>query len=133
MIDQIKAWFYKRKILDVQQFAHQHRKYMVIICDPKDDTIFVSFQDKQVCGRVASMDGVDHKVIKNVLKHSVFEREIDRFLGAIIDVLKCPLEHGDKFFQVIDAALWNITKALKLKKQGKYEKADVQKAEIISQ
>lgn len=116
MIQKIKAWFYKRKMLDIQQFAHSHRNYLVIICDPKDDTMFMSFRNKQISAKIKSADGINHKVVKNVLKHSTFEREIDRLLGGIIDALKTPLDIGNHFYSFIDGALFNISKALKKNK-----------------
>jgi len=117
MLEKLKALFFKRKMLDIQQFCHQHRRYLVIVCDPKDDTMFVSYRDKQVGGRIKSADGHNHRVVKNVLNHSVFEREIDRLIGAIIDTVKVPLDKGSDFFKFLDGALFNISKELKKAKE----------------
>lgn len=117
MIAKIKAWFYKRKMLDIQQFTHAHRRYLVMVFDPKDDTMFMAFRDKQISGKISSADGVNHKVVRNVLKHSTFEREIDRLLGGIIDTLKCPLKEGNTFYSFIDGGLFNIVKSLFEKKR----------------
>lgn len=114
-INWIKLFFYNRKMLTVQQFAHKHRSYLVIVCDPKDDTIFVSYKDKHISAKIKSVDGKNHHVVKRVLKHSYFKTEIDRFLGGLIDALKCSLPDGINFYQFIDGALYNITKALKRK------------------
>jgi hypothetical protein len=103
--------------MDVQRFAHTHKNYLVIVCDPKDDTIFVSYRDKQVAGMIKSMDGKNHKVIKNLIKHSTFDREIDRFLGGIIDVLKTPLKSASDFLKFLDGALFNISQSLKKEKK----------------
>lgn len=116
MIEEIKRWFYTRKMLNIQQFCHNHRNYLVIVCDPKDDTLFISFRDKQVSGRVKSADGKNHKVVKNMLKHSTFDREIDRFFGGIIDAMQLPLQWGDHFFKFLDGALFQISKSLKKEK-----------------
>jgi hypothetical protein len=105
MIETLKAWFErmgvagnKRKILDVQQFAHTHRNYLVMVFDPKDDTMFCSFRDKQISAKIKSADGFDHHVVKNVLKLSTFDREVDRLVGSILDTLKFPiaLKHCSK-------------------------------------
>lgn len=117
----LSNWFNKRKesrALDVQQFAHHHQNYLVIVCDPRDDNIFVAFRNKQISGRIRSEDGLNHHVVKGVLNHSTFEREIDRFLGGLIYSIKCPLDDkkGNLFYSFIDGALFNISKALKLKK-----------------
>ena len=119
MMKNIKTWFFKRKILNIQQFAHEHRNYLVIVCDPKDDTMFISFRDKQVTGRIRSADGLDHHVVRGVLKHSIFEREVDRFIGALMDILKTSLSWGNCFYQFVDGALFQISKSLKLKKDNK--------------
>jgi len=108
----IKRWWYEHKMLNVQRFAHAHRNMLIIVCDPRDDTMFISYRDKNVTGRVSSQDGIDHRVVRNVLKHSTFNREIDRLLGGIIDVLRTPLDIGNMFYSFIDGALFAITKAL---------------------
>lgn len=116
MIKKIKQWFYERKMIDVQTFAQKHRSMLVIVLDPRDDTAFISHRGKQVCGKFKSLDGKNHHVVKNVLKHSVFEREFDRLVGGLMEMMKLPLEHGAPFFQFLDGALYNISKALKQKK-----------------
>lgn len=116
MINKLKEWFYKRKILNIQQFAHNHRNYLVIVCDPKDDTMFVSYRNKQVSARIKSEDGLNHHVVKGVLKHSIFEREIDRYIGGLVYGLKLPLQYGSDFYKFLDGALFNISKSLKDKK-----------------
>lgn len=87
-----------------------------MVFDPKDDTMFASCYGKQVTGRISSADGINHKVVKNVLKHSTFEREVDRFLGGVIDVLKVPLKIGNLLYSFMDGALYKISLALKKKK-----------------
>lgn len=106
-------FFRKRKQLDIQEFCHSHRNYLVIVLDPKDDTMFVSYKDKQISGKIKSADGVERRVVKKVLKFSTFESAIDRFIGGIMDVLKLPLKEGSDFYKFIDGALFNIAKALK--------------------
>lgn len=113
----------RKRMLDVQSFAHANRSMFVIVCDPRDDTMFVSYRDKQVAGRISSMDGKNHKVVKNMLKHSTFEREIDRFIGSLIDVLKCPIKEGNPFYQFIDGATFAIANALNRNKKQSYAKS----------
>lgn len=115
MIDMIKTWLAERKMLNVQEFAHRHKNYLVIVCDPKDDTIFVAYKDKEIAGRIKSADGVEYNVVKNVLKHSTFERTIDQFLGGIIETMKIPItkQQVSDFLKFIDGAIFRITKSLK--------------------
>lgn len=117
MIDQVKSWLRRRKMLTVQDFAHQHKNYLVIVCDPKDDTIFVSYRDRQIAGRIQSEDGVEYNVVKNVLRHSKFEGTIDRFMGGLIFALGIPLKNPfvNEFLSFLDGALFRITKSLKFK------------------
>lgn len=114
MIKKLKIWFYKRKIMDVQRFAHSHKNYLVIVCDPKDDTMFMSYRGKQISSQIKCMDGKNHHVLKNLLKDSTFEREIDRFIGGITDALKAPMKGlHNTFYSWLDGGLFNIAKALK--------------------
>jgi len=113
ILTRFKAWRERRKILDVQAFAHAHRNYLVIVCDPKDDSMFATFRGKQVTAKMRSEDGLNHHIVKNMLKHSTFEREIDRFIGGLIFGLKIPLDVGSNFFAFLDGALFNISKSLK--------------------
>lgn len=119
MLEKIKAWFYKRKMLNIQQFCHNHHNFLVIVCDPRDNVMFVSYRGKQVGGKIKSEDGKDHKVVKNVLKHSTFEREIDRLIGAIMVSMKLPLEWGRPFFEFIDGAIFKISENLKIEKDNR--------------
>ncbi len=114
-INYIKIWRLKRKMLTIQDFAHMHRKYLVIVADPKDDSIFVSYRDKQITGVIKSADGFHHEIVKKVLKSSTFNSQIDRFLGGVVEILQCSLENGNNFYQFLDGALFNISKALRKK------------------
>lgn len=113
LITRFRTWRFKRKMLSIQEFAHTHRNYLVIVADPKDDTLFMSYRDKQVSGKIRSDDGRDHDVVKRVLKHSTFHSAIDRFLASLILRLECPIEWFSDFGKFIDGALFNISKALK--------------------
>lgn len=119
MIKRIRQYLHKRKSLNIQEFCHFNKDLLIIVLDPKTDEMRISYRDKIVSGTIKSMDGKDHHVVKNVLKHSTFEREIDRVIGAIIDVMKLPLEHGSDFFKFLDGALYNISQNLYAKKHNK--------------
>lgn len=102
-------------MLNVQDFAHHHKNFLVIVCDPNDDTMFVSYRDKQVSGKIRSMDGQDFDVVKNVLRHSHFADSFDLFVAGVLDVLKAPLTnpHVNEFVKFLDAALYRISKSIK--------------------
>lgn len=119
IIEKYRQWRTKRFLQNVKQFAHNHKHYLVIVCDPKDDTMFMSYMDKQVAGVIKDVDGVRREVIKKVLKHSTFESAIDRFLASFMDLLKIDLIYFSDFGKWIDGALFAISKALKEKKYGK--------------
>lgn len=107
----------RRRLMDIQTFAHHHRRYLVIIADPKDDTLFMAFRDKQVATKIKSADGKKYNVIQQVLRHSTFESSIDRFLAALIDAFQTPIAHFSEFGKWIDGALFNISRAIQ-KRQG---------------
>lgn len=110
---------WKKKMLNVQDFAHANRKLLVIVADPQDDTLFVSYNDKQVTGKIKSIDGLEYNVVKNLLKNSTFERSRERFIGALVDVIKTPItvQQISDFYKFISDAVWKITKSLKFTKK----------------
>lgn len=147
MIKRLQERLNTRKMLNIQEFANRHKNFLVMVCDPRDDTMFMAHRGKQVTGRVSSADGQEHHVVKNVLKHSKFEGELSRLIGTIMDALKTPLavrhcakcdtpNHkgnfcaecgtelqkavyipGNTFYSFIDGALYRITKAIKFNKE----------------
>ena len=109
-----------RRILRIQGFAQELRDNLVIVARPKDDMMFMSYRGRQVVGKIRSLDGKNHKVVKNVLKASTFEQEVPRFIGGVMDVLRAPL-HGiaSSFWHFIDGALYNISGANELRSNKK--------------
>ena len=117
MIDKIKQWYDTRKTLNVQEFANKHRQFLVIVCDPRDDTMFMAYHGKQISVKIQSQDGKNHKVVKHVLKYSTFEREIDRFIGSVLDALKSPMVGiSNTFYAFLDGGIGSIAKALRKEK-----------------
>ncbi len=115
MIATLKEWFTKRsarKALDIHEFAQRHRSYVVIVCDPKDDSIHVSYRGRIASGRMRSTDGLNHHVLKNMMKFSTFDREIDRFIGGLMEVIQVPLKAGNVFYSLLDGFLFNISKKI---------------------
>lgn len=117
MINKIREWIDTQRSLNVQRFAHQNRRLLVMVFDPQDDTMFISFGDKQISGRIRSADGLDYDVVKGVLEHSTFSDQIDRFLGGIIFAISLPVTVGNLFYSFIDGALFKISEALDKEKQ----------------
>lgn len=96
----------------VGEFAHQHKDLIIIVADPKDDTIFVAYKDRFASGRIRVPEGKDARVIRDMMKNSrLFDSEIDRFLMSLVDVLKINrLSFGvNNFLQFLDGALYNIS------------------------
>lgn len=112
----ISGWLWRRRMLAIQNFAEANRDRIVIVADPKDDMMYVAYRGRQVVGKIKSADGKRHHVVRDVLKASTFEREVPRFIGGILDVLRSPIE-GTKssFWHFIDAALFHISGASKLR------------------
>lgn len=123
MLQYIKDVLFRRKMLNVQDFAHDNRNLLVIVADPQDDTIFVAYKDKQVSGRIKSMDGIDYQVVKKLLKGSQFESHIERFIGALIDIIRTPLtrQQVSEFYKFVGDSIYVITQNL-YKKYGKTKK-----------
>lgn len=99
--------------MTVPEFAHAHPDLLIIVCDPKTDNIFVGHNDAIVSGKIKSLEGTKMHVVKDVLQHSQFAKSIDPFLTGVLEVLKLPLKAGNQFYQFLDGALFNISKALR--------------------
>jgi hypothetical protein len=116
---------FKRKKLNeltVPEFANRYRDLLVIVADPKTDNIFVGHGGKVVSGNIRSTTGKKAKVVKHVLSHSQFKSSIDEFITSLMETLKLPLKYGNNFYQFIDGALFNISKALRDKRKVKNNK-----------
>lgn len=104
--------FKKNSANTIPDFAHANRKLLMIICDPENDSITVCYKDRFASGKIKSATGKSTHVVKDVLKHSRFERTIGDFIGTIAETLNLPLVKGNQFYQFIDGALYKISKAL---------------------
>lgn len=105
----------KKKELEsiaVGEFAHQHKDLIIIVADPADDTIFVSYNDKFASGKIKTTEGKHAFVLKGLMETSdLFETNIDRFVASLVDVMKIKrMSVGmNNFLQYIDGALYNIS------------------------
>lgn len=99
----------------VPGFAALHKDLLVIVCDPKSDNIFVGYNNFVVSAKMKSADGKKTHVVREVLKHSQFDKSIDSFLVGIMEVMRLPLKAGSVFYNFLDGALFNISKALRKK------------------
>ena len=108
-----------RQSKKIAEFCHYNRDLLVIIADPKTDKMFMSYRDKMVSNQIKNAEGKDMKVIKGVLSNSLFKKQIDNFLVSIMDSMQLSLENGNQFYQWIDGALFNIAKALRIKRKNR--------------
>lgn len=104
---------------------HEHKDLLLIICDPKTDTIFAGYGDKMVSGRIKTADGKKIDVIRNVLRDSKFEAHSDLFLTGLVEVLQLPVRKGNQFLLFLDGALFNIARALRKRKNDLPQKGAV--------
>lgn len=94
----------------VGQFMHDNPDLLVIVCDPKTDSIMTGYQN--LITATAIKPDVHNrktrsKVIKEVLSMSRIDHAVDRFLLQI------------------DGAVWNIAKARRDKRAGKQMPSEV--------
>lgn len=113
----MKGLFTKNKkeaeAIAVGEFAHQNKHLIVIVADPKDDTIFVAYNDSFVSGRIRGMEGDKVHILRDLMASArLFDSEIDRFLMGLVEVLKIRrLSVGvNNFLQYLDGALYNISR-----------------------
>lgn len=103
----------------IAEFCHYNRDMLIIVADPKTDKLFMSYHDKIVANQIKSVEGYNTKVVKGVLTHSLFKKEIDNFLTSIMESMQLSLENGNQFYQWIDGALCNIARALRIERKNK--------------
>lgn len=107
----------ERNLYTVKEFGHANKDFLIIVCDPKTDRIFVSYRDRFVNGKIKSTDGHKAQVVKNIVKFSRFDTKIDDFLTSIAETLGLSMFKGNQFFQFLDGALYRIASSLR-KKRG---------------
>lgn len=96
---------------EVGEFAHANANLLIIVMDPKDDTIFVAHNNRFVGGKIKAPDGQHAHIVDDVLRSSsAFKKRIDGVLMAIMDTLRIRrLSYGvNNVLQFIDGALFNI-------------------------
>lgn len=124
---------HKKKVIDIQEFAHAHSDLLIIVGNPKTDEISIHFRDKIVAGRIKSADGKDLRVVSNLMKASQFNARIDSFLVGIAEMLGLKkFTHGAHFFKFLDGALYNL--AVKPYRRKKELKAatEAKKEEMVA-
>ena len=126
----IRNWIYGlfdskgRRSRRISEFCHYNKDLLVIVADPKTDNLFMSYRDKIVANQIKNAEGFKTHVVKGVLSHSLFKKEVDNFLTSIMDSLQLSLEDGNQFYQWIDGALYNIAKVLRLERKIKNGEID---------
>lgn len=122
LFDKLKEWRSRRFMVSVGDFAHANKHLLIIVADPKDNTLVVAYKDKLCGGIISSEDGSNLEVVKNVLKASKFDKgnAIDRLLTAIALEFEVAVsnKYMQEFLKFIDGALYRITKALKHQKDN---------------
>lgn len=103
----------ENEAIAVGEFAHQNKHLIVIVADPKDDSIFVAYNDNFVSGRIRGIEGDKVHIVRDLMASArLFDSEIDRFLMGLMEVLKVRrLSAGvNNFLQYLDGALYNISR-----------------------
>ena len=111
----------KRMSKKIADFAHYNKDLLIIVADPKTDKLFISHKDKFFYNQIKSATGKRTKVVKGILSHSLFKKEVDNFLVSIMDTLQLSLKDGNQFYQWIDGSLYKLARTLRL---GRVEKGD---------
>lgn len=108
----------------VSDFAHANRDLLVIIADPKTDKMFISYRDKFFYNQIKSATGKNTKVVKGILSHSLFKKEVDNFLVSIMDTMQLSLKDGNSFYQWLDGKLYALARSLRLSRVEKQNGAE---------
>lgn len=102
----------KKQRYEVGEFAHANSNLLVIVMDPKDDSIFCAYNNRVAGGRIKMPDGKQSHVVRDLLKQSRFASNIDGTLMSIMDTLQLRRLSWsvNNVLQFIDGALWNISR-----------------------
>ena len=103
--------------LTMGEFAANNPDLVVIVLNPKDDTVFVGLRNKVVYSKIKNATGKKQRVIRSLLWESQFKDSMDGIVVALVDVFKVPLRLPafNQVAQVLDGALFNISKSLRKK------------------
>lgn len=97
----------------IGQFIHANRNLLIIVCDPATDKLVMAYKDKVVINKIVGFDKGAKDVVKNVLRKSSFQSNIDKFISSLSQSLELSIKDGSEFFKWVDGALYNISKAIK--------------------
>lgn len=102
-----------RQNYEVGEFAHANENLIIIAMDPKDDSIFVAYNNRFVGGRIKNADGKKAHIVKDLLKHSLFDSTVDGVLMSLMDTFKIRrLTAGvNNVMQFLDGALYKIAQS----------------------
>jgi hypothetical protein len=103
--------------LTMGEYAANNPDLVVIVLNPKDDSIFVGFRNKVVYSKIKNATGKKQRVIRGLLWQSQFQNSMDGVIVSLIDVFKVPLRlpQFNQVAQALDGALFNISKSLRKK------------------
>lgn len=104
-----------RAELTMGEYAAENPDVVVMVLNPKDDSVFVGFKGKVVYGKIKSAEGKKTKVVRSLLWESQFKDSMDGILVSLVDIFKVPLRLPafNQVAQVLDGALYNISKSLR--------------------
>ena len=101
--------------LTVGEFASNNPDLVVMVLNPKDDTVFVGFKNKVVYAKIKNATGKKVRVVKSLLYESQFKDSMDGILVSLVDIFKVGirLPAFNQVAQILDGALFNISKSLR--------------------
>lgn len=107
--------------MTVGEFCASNPDLLVIVCDPKSDLMQMSYKGKIVADRVVSKEGRKLGVIKKVINHSLYKKNIDSFIVRLISQMRYVSKNiaADQFFMWIGSKLEDFAKILRYEKLGK--------------
>ena len=107
--------------MTVGEFAASNPDLLVIVCDPKTDLMQLSYKGKIVADRVVAKDGKKLNVIRKVLNHSLYKKNIDGFIVRLVSQLQYISKnvHADQLFLWIGSKIEDFAKVIRFEKLGK--------------
>src|SRR3990167_2959572 len=105
----------------VGEFAASKPELVVIVCEPKTDLMQLSYKGKIVADRVVAQEGRKLGVIRKVLNHSLYKKNIDSFIVRLVSQLRYVSKNiaADQFFMCVGSKLEDFAKVLRYEKLGK--------------
>ena len=102
----------------LERITRGNEDLLIILADPKTDTLVAAYKGKFVMDKIVSTEGKELNVVKKVLKHSLFKKNIETFVAKLCSVIQYKQKSidADQFFMWIASKIEDLVSVLQKEK-----------------